>query len=423
MHCFVARQPIFNQNLEIYGYELLFRNSLDNFFPKDVDADQATSNIIMDHFILNNIENITEGKKAFINFTANLLLNETALHLPNDNLVIEILENVFGSTEMVVACNKLKKAGYQLALDDFVLTPDKLPLTRLANIIKVDLIATAPEDRETILRRFKPLGIEFLAEKVETQADYELAKAQGFSYFQGYFFCKPQVIQGQRLPESKANKLQLIKAVNQPEPDFRQITEIIKRDVSLTFKLLRYINSAAFGFAKEIDSIQQAVVYLGLAPLKKWVTLVALAELGDNKPTELIRKTIVRARFCELIGQILHEKDPDNHFLVGMFSHVDALMDKPLNQILEEIPLAQEIKNTLLSQDDSAVSEDASAKQREQLLRDVFSLVRAYEDAQWQTVDSLCIKLDINADGIPDVYETAVNWAHEFLATQSASSN
>lgn len=412
MYSFVARQPIFDHNLEIYGYELLFRNGLENFFPQGFDADQATSNIIMDNFFLNNINSITDGKKAFINFTTNLLIHDFGLHLDKENLVIEILEDVFVNPETLSACKKLKDAGYHLALDDFVLKKDRLPLVKLANIIKIDLLATPPADRISIIKAFSRSNIAFLAEKVENSEAYEEAKSQGFTFFQGYFFCKPQIIQGRRLPENKANKLELIKAANNEHPDFKEITEVIKRDVSLTFKLLRFINSAAFGFSKEIDSIQQAVVYIGLNPLKKWVTLVALAELGEEKPSELIRNAILRARFCESLGESIDNRHADLYFLAGMFSRVDALMDKPLAEVLQEIPLAQEIKNALLFPDANQAPDPNNT------LRSAFNLVKAYEAADWATVDAECSRLEINAEAIPEVYAEALSWTQQFLMLQ-----
>lgn len=411
MQCFVARQPIFDAKMEIYGYELLFRTSLDNFFPKDVDADQATSTLIVDQFIVNNIERVIEGKLAFINFTENLLKSEMALHLPKNEVVIEILENVFGSPETVAACEKLRKLGYQLALDDFVLTGDKLPLVKLAHIIKIDLLATPGPARAALIQKFKGQGIQFLAEKVETQAEFDLAKRQGFTFFQGYFFCKPQIIVGQRLTESKTTKLQLIRSVNQPNVDFKQITDIIKQDVALTYKLLRYINSAAFGFSRPIESLQQAVVYLGLGPLRKWVTLVALAELGDNKPSELIRATLLRAKFCEGIGVATRDPEPDQLFLIGMFSMADALMDKALKDVLSDMPLAPEIKTILLQTPGTGAA-------RETRLKNAFELVKAYEHGHWAQVDTLCTNLQLDKERLPELYEEAVTWAHEFLALQ-----
>lgn len=412
MQCFVARQPIFDAKLEIYGYELLFRNSLDNFFPKDVDADAATSSLIVDQFLVNNIERVIEGKRAFINFPENLLKNEMALHLPKNEVVIEILENVFGSPETVQACANLKKMGYQLALDDFILTQDKLPLVQLANIIKIDLQLTSPKECQNLIEQYKPKGIEFLAEKVETQEEFDLAKRQGFSYFQGYFFCKPQMIVGQKLSESKTTKLQLIRTINQPNVDFKQITDVIKQDVALTFKLLRYINSAAFGFSKPIESLQQAVVYLGLGPIRKWVTLVALATLGDNKPSELVRATLLRSKFAETVAKATRFPEPDQLFLTGMFSMADALMDRPLKDLLNEIPLAPEIKTVLLN------PRSASLTPSEIKIASILLLVQEYEKGDWALVDRLCNKMQLDKELLPEMYDDAVAWAHEFMASQ-----
>jgi c-di-GMP-related signal transduction protein len=403
MYSFVARHPIFNRELEVYAYELLFRTALENVFPRGVDGDQATSNIIMDNFILNNIHSVTNGRRAFINFTEKLLVQDVASYLPPDEVVIEVLENVQVTPELVDSLWRLKDAGYLIALDDFMLDEARLPLVEMADIVKVDFVLANRKQRQEIIDSLHRPDLVFLAEKVETQEDLEVAMAQGFSYFQGYFFCRPQVFQRRRIPESKLSKLQLMRAIHQPDPDFKEITELIKRDVSLTYKLLRYINSAAMGMRHEIESIQQAVVYLGIVPLRKWVSFVALVELSDGKPTELITNALFRARFCEMLGEMAAMgSHTDDLFLVGMFSRVDAMMDRPMGEILDEISLARQIRDTLMGQSGP--------------LRDVFDLVEAYEAADWPRVDKLCIKLKIKRDEVPKVYADAFDWVQQALA-------
>ena len=308
MDVFVARQPIFDRRLNVYAYELLFRVGRENVFV-DTDGDIATSSVITDSFLVIGLESLTRGRKAFINFTKNLLMDETATILPKDLLVIEILEDVMPSKGIITACKKLKDSGYVLALDDFVFEPKFTPLIKLADIIKVDFKLSGEEERRLLIQKFSSTKIKFLAEKVETQKEYEQAKEMGFSYFQGYFFSKPVIISSKDIPGNKINYLNILHEINLPEVDFNRIEGIVKHDVSVSYKLLRFINSAFFSFDAEVKSIKQALVLLGINEFRKWMSLIILKGMSEDKPKELLVISISRARFCELIAENVKLKE------------------------------------------------------------------------------------------------------------------
>ncbi|MFH1490908.1 MAG: HDOD domain-containing protein, partial [Pseudomonadota bacterium] len=349
MDVYVARQPIFDKDQHIFGYELLFRGGMDNFFP-DIDGDTATSKLLENSFFTIGIENITGSKKAFINFTQNLLVNRIPMMFPRKRVVVEILEDVEPEEEVLKICEEMKQSGYGIALDDFFYEPKLAPLVSLANIIKFDLMAAS---REQIAKHVKILAkyrLTLLAEKVETHEEFQWAKEMGFTYFQGYFFSKPEIIQGKEISSSQMGLLQLMAESNRADFDFSKLEKIIARDVGIAYKLMRYINSAYFRRAQEISAISQAIVMLGEKGIKQFVSLIAISKLAEHKPNELVRTTIIRAKFCELIGAMNGSGvDPSELFTLGLFSHIDAMLDDSMENIMEKLPLSRGIKNALVS--------------------------------------------------------------------------
>tara|TARA_R110000787_G_scaffold81943_2_gene177465 strand:+ start:1111 stop:2346 length:1236 start_codon:yes stop_codon:yes gene_type:complete len=401
----IARQPIFDISGDVVAYELLFRTHLENVFP-EFDGDRATANVMMDNFILNNVTTLTDGKKAYINFTEKLLLEEFAFYLPKNDVVIEILETIPAHDAAIIACKKLCDAGYTIALDDFVLEPGNANAALIdhCHTIKVDYLATTVADRQKIIAQLKDREVTLLAEKIETLADYELARSEGFSYFQGYFFAKPEIVTGTRLPENKLSKMLLVKAVNAADFDVENIVLAIKRDVSLSYKLLRCINSAAFGFSKKITSIKHAVVYLGLQEMRKWVSFVAMADMCDEKSPELLRTALTRAHLGEQLASYTGMRGvKDDIFLTGLFSLADAMMGRPMAEIIEEIPLADTVKETLLG--DSAG------------YRPILDFVEAFEKGDWTNLDVHCRKLNITQDQLLTSCNNTTAWVQEALVT------
>ncbi|MCG9968214.1 HDOD domain-containing protein [Pelotomaculum terephthalicicum JT] len=381
MRHYVARQPIFDQNQEVFAYELLYRSALYNGYSNE-DGGRATTEVITNSLLLIGLDTLTRGKKAFINFTGNLLENEVATLLPAGLAVIEILEDSEPDEKVLEVCKKLKKMGYQLALDDFVYEQKFAPLIELADIIKVDFKVTGAAERKAVINRLGK-NKKFLAEKVETREEFTQALEIGYSYFQGYFFSKPIIVSGKDVPGNKLIYLQLLQDLHSQEFDFEQIESLFKRDVSLSYQLLKYINSASFSFRSEINSIKQALVMLGQKEISKWLSLVALKGIGEDKPDELFVTSICRAIFCELIAPkvgLSHSRS--DLFLLGMFSLIDAFLDQPLSGILTGLPISMEIKKALLGE--------------QSLFKDVYNLVLFYERGDWENFHEISVKLGLD---------------------------
>jgi len=398
---FVARQPIFDRNMKVNSYELLFRTGFDNFC-KIINADNASSQTISNAFFLLGMDNMTSGKKAFVNFTRNLLISDIAHIFPSKILTIEILEDIKPDREILSACRRLKKKGYTIVLDDFKYKEELEPLIDLTDIIKIDFRASNFKEQKNIFSIIKNNKIKYLAEKVETKLEFDTAIEMGYSYFQGYFFSKPVIISGKEVPGYKINYLRIIHEVNKKNVDFSKLESIIKHDVSITYKLMLFINSAAFGFHSKIHSIKQAIALLGINEFKKWVTLIAMSGMGDDKPRELMSLTITRARFCEQIAVFVGLKDNSSDlFLMGMFSMIDAFMDRPIEEVLKELPISRTIKNALLGK-----------KNRH---RAIYELVLAYEKGNWDRYSKIASLLEIEENITPEVYLNSVLWAQNFF--------
>jgi c-di-GMP-related signal transduction protein len=402
IEAYVARQPIFDKLQRVYAYELLFRKGTSNAYSA-TDGDQATSSVISDSFLLFGVDALTSGKKAFINFTQNLLMDDTATILPKDLLVVEILETVAPDKGVIAACRKLKLMGYTLALDDFVFEDRFLPLLELADIIKVDFRLSSPDERTGIVKRCSGYPIKFLAEKVEKPEEFEEAINAGYTYFQGYFFSKPVILSSRDIPSSKISFMSILHEVNLPEIDFNKIETIIKRDLSISFKLLKFINSAFFSFSREIHSIKQALLLLGSNEIRKWVSLIILKGMGQDKPEELVVISIIRARLCELIGKSLGMKDNTSDlFFMGLFSMIDTFMNRPMEEVLSALPLADEIKSALLG--------------REGPFNDIYQLVLVYEKVDWEQVTLHCDKIGLDQFIMADHYIKSIEWANNLLS-------
>ncbi|MFZ5570720.1 MAG: EAL and HDOD domain-containing protein [Thermodesulfobacteriota bacterium] len=398
MDAFLARQPIFDKQKNVAAYELLFRNGLDNYF-SGLDGDTATSKLLSSTFFTIGIEQITGGKQAFINFTANLLVNELPLLFPQQVTVVEILETVRPEEGVIAACRNMAEKGYVLALDDFVLQPGMEVLISLASIIKIDFRSTPEEVIRQYLRQLPVRRIRLLAEKVETHQEFDKALEMGFELFQGYFFSKPEIIQGREIPGIQMTLLQLMAEVNRREFDFMQVEALITRDVSLSFKLLRYINSAFFKRRQAITSIKEALFYIGSDEIRRFVSLIALSEVASEKPEELIRSSCIRAKFCEMLGAISTGGAAQGDlFLLGLFSRIDAILDRPMEVVMKQIPLTEEIRDALVW--------------RKGVLAGFLRLAVEYEKGGWQTVPSLCAKLSVSEDRLPSLYLQACQWSN-----------
>jgi len=409
MEIFVARQPIFDTHQNLFAYELLFRSGLENYFDLK-DGDQATSDVIMNSIFFIGLKQLTGGKKAAINFTENLLLDGIPSLFPADQIIVEILETVTPEEEVVAVCRTLKQEGYIIALDDFVMQDHQSPLIEFADIIKVDFGETTDAERQAIPKRLATSDVKFLAEKVETLEEFKQARAWGYTLFQGYFFSKPVISTGRSIPSSKLSHLQILRQISQPNIEFDEMENTIKRDMAMTYKLLRLINSAYFGIAVEIKSVKQALVLLGMKEIKKWVSLLALEQLGADKPQELIAHSVIRAKFCENIAMTAgRDHQASEMFLTGMFTVLDAIMDIPMADVLEELPLSEDIKQALLGKPND--------------YRRILDLVLAYEAGDWKGFAERAAGLSIDESEVPDSYNESVEWADLILRDVEAPDN
>src|SRR5208337_2536785 len=288
MDAYVARQPILDRKKSLFAYELLFRDGLDNYMP-NIDGDTATSKLLSSSFLTIGIDKITFGKRAFINFTQNLLETNIPLMFPRETTVVEILEDVNPTSRVTEACKKLSELGYYLALDDFVFKLELIPLIELADIIKIDFRVTPYKEIKQILRKFRTKKIKFLAEKVETNEEFSDALNMGFELFQGYFFSKPEILKGKEISGSKIQYLNFMIEISKMNYNLNELETIISSDVSMSYKLLRYVNSAYFKRTSEPTSVKQALLLMGKDELSRLLLLIGLSKLASNKPDELIK--------------------------------------------------------------------------------------------------------------------------------------
>lgn len=399
MDVFVARQPIFNRHKRIFAYELLFRTSMANAFP-DVDGETATSSLLSSTFMTIGIENISGGYKVFINFTEELLLRGTPTLLPKDKILVEILEDVQPSPEIIDACQALQKKGYDLALDDFVFKKNLIPLIKISKIIKVDFRLTPREEIKQLVEALSCYPCKLLAEKVETYEEFQHALSLGFSYFQGYFFSKPEILRNKDISSSQLTIMQLICEVNRIEFNVNTLEKLINRDVSIAYKLLNYLNSAFFSRLQPLTSIRQAIAYLGERGIRLFVSLVATSHLAANKPDELMKASIVRARFLEHLGGEV-KKSSGEFFMLGLFSLIDAMLDNSMEYLIGQLPLTADVSEALISRSGN--------------LFPYLRLVELYEAGEWDEIEVTLTEKDLNGERIIGFYLDALKMADGFL--------
>jgi c-di-GMP-related signal transduction protein len=392
----LARQPILNRARELFGYELLFRNGMENSC--DELNPEFASTSVLDSSVLLGFEKITAGHPMFINCPREFLLRDYVSLFPPKSVVVEILESVKPDQEIVDVCLRLKQAGFLIALDDFVDSPGWAPLALLADIIKVDFRSTGPPEQSALVSRYAGRKIRMLAEKVETQEEYAAGMQMGYSLFQGYFFCRPEMLRHGDLPASKLAYLDLLRAAAAPEFDIEELASKIRHEASLTFRLLRYLNSAAFGLRSEVQSVPHALSLLGERELRKWIAVISVSVLADGKPDELMTVPLVRGRFCELLAPLAGMAGHANDlFLLGLLSVMDAILDQPLESILEELPVRREIKEALLA--------------RTGLYWQLLEIAVALEHADWEKVSALASETAISEEQISTLYVSAVDWS------------
>lgn len=342
----IGRQPIFDKDMNLFAYELLFRSG-DTLTANVIDGGQATSQVMVNAFSEIGLDKLVGTQYALINMPYEILSQPELIIFPPQQVILEILEDVKVDQQIINSVALLKSQGYRFALDDFIYSPEWEPLIDMAEIIKIDITQLSAEQLAEHMQLLKSKGKIVLAERIENQEEFEQLKKLEFDYYQGYFFAKPKVISGNRLPSSKLNHVQLLSKLNHPDVDVDELAEIISADISLSVKAMRFVNSPVTGLGRPIDTVRQAVVFLGLDTLKSWMTVLAMTGV-DDKPTALIGLALVRAKFCELAGAQLGGSSKDAFFTVGLLSVLDAILDSDMATVLESLPLCEEVHAALL---------------------------------------------------------------------------
>jgi c-di-GMP-related signal transduction protein len=396
---FVARQPIFDRQRRVTGYELLYRSGEENAVGT-TDLDTISSVNLERTLLTFGLEALIGGRDAWVNASRHMLLRDHWSMLPPAHTVLELLETVEPDAEVVAACKRARAAGYRLALDDFVYTPAHEPLLAIADFVKVDFRNGSREARRelTHLLRRRPVGL--LAEKVETDDDLAEAEAAGYTLFQGYFFCRPQMLKTREIAPNRVSFLRLLREVHSPELDFDTIEELIAQDVALSLKLLRFLHSAAFGLGREVSSIRQGLLTIGERQLRKWVSLVAVFGLAQGKPAELVVVALARARFAELLAPVVQLPDrATDLFLTGLLSVVDALTDQDMELALGALALPEDVRGALMLGSPP--------------LGDVLRVVLAWERGEWDEVERWLRRIGVQESEVSRLYADAVLWAED----------
>ncbi len=396
------RQPVLDRKHVVYGYEFLFRSNADELSRRTiqgVDARELSDKTSR----LADVQRIAQGRKCFINFNRQELLERRYSSLSPASTVVEVSESACQDTKLVEACRQVRKSGYSLALDDYVVKPKVNPMLKQIDLLKIDFQTLTEEQHAGIVHSGKERGIAIVADGLLTPDDFIRARQFGYTYFQGYFFCRPQQMELRPIPASHLHCLRLLQTVNQPDFQVDRIDQLIRQDASLCVRLLTYLNSSTFALREKVSSIRQAVGLMGQRPLRKWVSLMTVSELSREKPLVLMNTSLIRGKLCEAVAERLFEGATGSEgFLVGMFSLLDAILDQPMAGVLKELTLSVSLQDALL--------------QVESPLRNVLDLAKALEEGNWQRITDLASSLLIDEDAVFAEYQHAVVWASEVLS-------
>ena len=392
----IARQPIFNERKETYGYELLFCSGFEDYHAAMASQAETEDFVAFDE--------LTGGKVGLVQFTPELLKTDLPALFPSDTIIVELPGELVVNEETIGLCRKLKESGYSLAMNDvFVVRNRKTDLAKFADIIKVDFPQAVSDQRDAIIRRLIPENGMMLAQNVDSAADFELAVTRGFSLFQGDFFTKPAEAAGKKIEGTKLAYLQILREVNRPNISYDDLEEVIKRDVDMTYRLLRTMNSAWFGLTYQVESVKHALVLLGPAEIKRWFSMLVIRDSGMNKPDELLRRALGRAKMGELLAPMTGLRDTASElFLMGMFSLIDALTDMPLMDVLTDLPISERVKAALLGGPGP--------------FRTVFETIISYEAGDWEWFTSSTTQLGADEKEVSNIFRKAMAWADTALS-------
>jgi len=395
---YVARQPILDLRGRVHAYELLFRAGPETAFRGDGEKATCT---MLDNAVMFGLDTLSGGLPAFINCTAETLTEALVDVLPT-TAVLEILETVEPTPNLIATCRNLKAQGYRLALDDFVWEPKFEPLVELADYIKVDFVLTGPEQRRKLFQRLRNRSIAMLAEKVETQEEYRQAREEGFTLFQGYYFCRPALVTNRKIPANRLLHFEILQLLQSGDIDLQKAALLMKRTASLTYRLLRLVNSSAYAIRKQINSIPEALLVVGEDAFRRIVTLAIASDLNGEQPLEILRMAFLRARFCELASQRCG-LNPGEQYLLGMFSMLPAMMMLPIEDLTPALPLRQEIQAALKGEPNA-----------ERLL---LEWLEHHEQGDWAACDALVESNGLTEEEMIGFYRSALPWASAALGS------
>lgn len=398
---FIGRQPILDCQLGLYGYELLFRSGPQNA-AHIVDREMASARVVVDGLLEFGLDALVADRRAFINAGRAFLIEDVAWQLPPDRIVVEILEDVPGDPQVVAAAEKLALAGFQVALDDFVFREDLKPLLRCASLVKIDISMFDAAGLSGQLDALRPYSVALLAERVETEDEFERCRALGFTYFQGFFFARPTVLEGRRVSVERLAALRVLALLANDDTPLDRLVEAMASDVKLSYQVLRIVNSAWYGLAAPVGSLRDAIVLLGRGRLRAWMSLIALSG-APGRSSELLTLALVRAKMCETLGATLSDQSPGVWFTAGLFSALDLFFAAPLAELLAGLPLSREVVTAIVS---------GSGR-----LGSALRAVLAFEHGDWNRVH--CEQL--TPGDFTAAYRVAIQWAREWETTSQVS--
>lgn len=394
MNVFLARQPIFDQEMNVYAYELLYRSGDHSMLD---DGNQMTGEVIYNTIINFGLDQVLNGRRAFVNFTKDTIVNDLPKLFSNDTLTVEILEDVKPDQEFIDQCSRLKSEGYTLALDDFVLDYEYEEIVDIVDIIKVDFLLTSRVERKQIVDKHKHRNIKFLAEKVESQEEFDEAVSMGYDYFQGYFFSKPVLVTGTEIKAFNATYALMLKELSEDEPNFDVLENIVKQDYSITFTLLKLVNSAAFYSRNRITSVKQALTMLGLKELRRWISFLMIKESAKDKPDELVRMSLIRGRMLEsVLKRTVLKRRASEGFLLGLFSLIDVILNRKMEDLVLDLPLEADVIDALY--------------EKEGIFNDILTVIKQYEKGVWFFQDSPLERLGMDLEIFADAYVESLEW-------------
>jgi c-di-GMP-related signal transduction protein len=401
---FVARQPIFDAKGVAIGYELLFRSGPDNVFRAD-DADVATMQNLDTALGGFGLDNLVGSRMAFVNVTERVMHEALYTLLPPEQTVLELPPSV-AAESVIESCRRARGEGYRIALDHSAGKAALEPLLEVADVVKVDLGTDQPAWGTARLESFKQRGVWRIATRIENHDDRARAERFGFTHFQGHYFRKPEVLKTRDLPTSKFNLMRFLKEVNQEEVSYDRLEELLRAEASLSIRLLRYLNSAGFGWRYEVPSVRQAIRLLGADALRKWASLMAVRGLSEDRPNELLVTALVRANFAERVGTIAGFERADLElFLLGLLSLMDAVLGRPLPDVLSDMALPDESQAALL--------------QRSGRYGSVLSVVEAVEQADWDRLSEVAQPIGLRTETLPAHYAAALKWADQTAGSEA----